>query len=181
MSEILNQRFMKNLDLSWVEELIKAEQKTEETGIVELGPHFDQQRILIHETLEMMMQLKTAFFDATQVFNDLKTSPLGKVKLYGIAQTHADFMLFRNGYKMIFSIKAPGVISLRMNFIGANFVPTPGMDSSGSMTQVMEESLIEAIRGPFGEVAWTFQKQNFNLSYLVRHFLCFFIKESGTN
>jgi hypothetical protein len=181
MSEILSQQYSKNLDLSWVEELVTAEQKAEETGIVDLGPNFDQQRILIHETVEMMMKLKTGFFDATQVFNDLKSSPLGKVKLYGIAQTHADFMLFRNGYKMIFSIKSPGVISLRMNFIGASFIPTQGSDSTSAMTQVMDESLIEATRGPFGEVAWVYKKQGFNLSYLVRHFLCFFIKESGAN
>lgn len=180
MSEIIPE-FNKSIDSNWIEELVKAEQKMEETGIVDLGTQFDQQRILIHDTLDLMMKLKTAFYDASQTFNDLKTSPLGKVKLYGIAQTHADFMLFRNGYKMIFAIKNPGVISLRMNFIGANYIPNPSVDASQSMTQVMEEHLIEAVRGPFGEVAWTYQKQNFNLSYLVRHFLSFFIKESGTN
>ena len=166
--------------VDWIKDLVTTEQKIEETGIVELGSSVDTQRILVHESLQFLLNLKAEFYEAANIFNELKTSPLGKVKIYGIAQTHADFMLFRNGYKMLFTIKGPGVLSIRMNFIGNNFMPTQGADLQQASKNVIEESLIEAKLGPFNEVLWTFKGQAFKTAFLVRHYLTLFIKESGT-
>ena len=167
--------------IDWINELIKTEQRAEETGQVDLGSQ-DTQRILVHQTLQFLLQLKTEFFDAANLFNELKTTPLGRVKIYGVAQTHADFMLFRNGYKMLFTIKAPGAISIRMNFIGTNYIPTPGVtDIQQVSSNILDENLIEAKMGAFGEVLWTFHGQPFKTEYLIRHYLSLFIKESGTH
>ena len=45
-------------------------------------------------------------------------------EIYGIANTHADFMLFRNGFKLIFSLKEPGAVSVRFHYVGAGFQQT---------------------------------------------------------
>ncbi|MEK6774947.1 MAG: hypothetical protein AABY64_13480 [Bdellovibrionota bacterium] len=176
MEKIEEKQFEKT---NWIKELVNAEQKVEDTGMIDLNPHVDQQRVLAHETLQYLLNLKVEFYDASNIYNELKTSPLGRVKVYGVAHTHADFMLFRNGYKMLFTLKAPGLISIRMNFIGANMIPTPGtMEQNQNSTKVMEEVLLEAQLGPFNEVTWTYQSRAFNTMNLVRHYLSLFLRES---
>src|SRR5690348_10330670 len=109
--------------IAWIKELVNAEQQMEESGMVDMTYGYDAQRMLAHETLQFLLALKTEFVDSSSTFNELKPSPLGRIKIYGIAKTHADFMLFRNGYKMIFALKSPGEIVIRFNFIGSNYVP----------------------------------------------------------
>lgn len=165
--------------ISWIKELVKAEQQMEESGLVDMSFGFDPERVLVTETIQFLLALKTEFVDASSSFNELKSSALGRIKIYGIAKTHADFMLFRNGFKMIFALKAPGQISVRFNFIGTNYIPTPGSETSAAAANVMEEHIIEAKWGAFGELMWTYQNLPVKLEYMVRHYLTLFIKESS--
>lgn len=168
--------------ISWIKELVKAEQQMEESGLVDMSFGFDPERVLVTETVQFLQSLKTEFVDSSTTFNELKPSALGRIKIYGIAKTHADFMLFRNGFKMIFSLKAPGQISIRFNFIGTNYLPsTPGsVDASpAANANVMDEHLVEAKWGAFEELSWTFKGQPIKLEYMVRHYLSQFIKESA--
>lgn len=166
--------------ISWIKELVKAEQQMEESGIVDISAGWDAEKTLIHDTIQFLLQLKTEFVDSSTSFNDLKPSALGRIKIYGIAKTHADFMLFRNGFKMIFSLRAAGQISIRFNFIGSNFIPSQSLvEPAGAQSALMDEHLLEAKWGPFGEIIWQFQGQPFKTEYLVRHYLSLFIKESS--
>ncbi|MGZ6471157.1 MAG: hypothetical protein ACXWRZ_08355 [Bdellovibrio sp.] len=166
--------------ISWIKELVKAEQQMEESGLVDMSFGFDPEKVLVSETIQFLLKLKTEFVDASTSFNELKPSALGRIKIYGIAKTHADFMLFRNGFKMIFSLRAPGQISVRFNFIGTNYIPTPGIsEGAQAATNVMDEHIVEAKWGAFGEIIWTYQGQPLKLEYMVRHYLTHFIKESS--
>lgn len=169
--------------ISWIKELVKAEQQMEESGLVDMSFGFDPERVLVTETVQFLQSLKTEFVDSSTTFNELKPSALGRIKIYGIAKTHADFMLFRNGFKMIFSLKAPGQISVRFNFIGTNYLPTTpggGMDATpAANANVMDEHIVEAKWGAFEELSWTFKGQPIKLEYMVRHYLSQFIKESA--
>jgi len=166
--------------VSWIKELVKSEQQMEESGIVEMSTGFDGERFMVSETVQVMLAIKSEFIDASTQFNELKPSALGRIKIYGIAKTHADFMLFRNGFKMIFSMTAPGQISIRFNFIGGNFVPTQsGVDGSGNARDVMAENLLEARWGAFNEIVWTHQGQTIKIEYLVKYFMTIFIRESA--
>lgn len=166
--------------ISWIKELVKAEQQMEESGLVDMTFGFDNDKIIVTESVQFLLALKTEFVDASSSFNELKPSALGRIKIYGIAKTHADFMLFRNGFKMIFSLKAPGQISVRFNFIGTNYIPSPGMgDGAQGATNVMDEHIVEAKWGAFGEITWVYQNQPVKLEYMVRHYLTQFIKESS--
>ncbi|MEK2688935.1 hypothetical protein [Bdellovibrio sp. GT3] len=166
--------------ISWIKELVKAEQQMEESGLVDMSFGFDADKIMVGETIQFLLALKTEFVDSSSAFNELKPSALGRIKIYGIAKTHADFMLFRNGFKMIFSLKGPGQISVRFNFIGTNYIPTPGAgDAQATTTNVMDEHVVEAKWGAFGELVWTYQNQPVKLEYMVRHYLTLFIKESS--
>lgn len=166
--------------ISWIKDLVKAEQQMEESGMIDMNFEFDAEKALVQESIQFLLALKTEFVDSSSSFNELKPSPIGRIKIYGIAKTHADFMLFRNGFKMIFSLKAPGKISVKFNFIGTNYIPTPGQpDASQTTTNVAEENLIEAKWGAFGEIIWTYQNQPVKLEYMVRHYMSSFIKESS--
>lgn len=165
--------------VSWIKELVKAEQQMEESGLVDMSFGFEPEKILFNETVQFLLALKTEFVDASTSFNELKPSAIGRIKIYGIAKTHADFMLFRNGFKMIFSIKAPGQISVRFNFIGTNYIPTPGSETPSHASSVMDEHIVEAKWGAFGEIIWSYQGLPVKLEYMVRHYMTLFIKESS--
>lgn len=168
--------------LGWIKELVRAEQRMEESGVIEFGPAFDPAQILLTESVAFMNELKVVFVDAASAFNQLKGSSLGRVKIYGIANTHADFMLFRNGFKLIFSLKEPGAVSVRFHYVGAGFQGAgasvaPG---TGAVASTMgEEDLLIARWGAFGDLNWTYQEQAIKIDYLVRYYMTRFVRESA--
>lgn len=161
----------------WIKDLVNADVQMEKSVLVDMNLELDSQRILVNESIQLLSYLKTEFADSCSHFNEMKPSALGRIKIYGIAKTHADFMLFRNGYKMIFSLKSPGIISIRFHFVGANYIPTP--NAQEKTTIIMDEELIEAKWGAFEEVIWTYKNQVAKPEYMVRHYLTVFIKESA--
>lgn len=168
--------------LDWVKDLVRAEEKMEETGVVDLSIGFDNERTLAKESLELLQVLKNEFIEASATFNEMKTSPLGRIKIYGIAKTQCDFMLFRNGFKMIFSLQQPGEVSIRFNFLGPGLnIPTeaaiPG--SAARAQTLMEEHKLIAKKGPFGELVWTFNQQEIRIDSVVRFHMTLFIRESS--
>ena len=166
--------------LDWIRTLVKSEERMEETGVVDMSIGFDNDQILAQETLTFLQRMKNDMIDSANAFNELKTSPLGRIKIYGIAKTQADFMLFRNGYKMIFAMKTPGVISIRFNFLGPNqYIPTGLTNAPQASSQLMEEHVIVAKRGPFKEMQWTFQDQKVDFEAMVRYHITLFVRESA--
>lgn len=167
--------------LGWIKELVRAEQRMEESGVIEFGPAFDPAQILLSESVAFMNEMKVAFVDAASAFNQLKGSSLGRVKIYGIANTHADFMLFRNGFKLIFALREPGAVSVRFHYVGAGFQPAgaPVTPGAGAVSHAGEEDLLIARWGAFGDLNWTFQEQPIKVDYLTRYYLTRFIRESA--
>jgi len=162
---------------TWIRELVSADEQLEKSVMIDMNLGLDTQRILVNETITFLLRLKTDFAEAAAHFNELKPSALGRIKVYGIAKTHADFMLFRNGYKMIFAIKNSGLISIRFHYVGNLAIPQPHQKEN--TTIVMDEQLLEAKWGAFEEVLWTYKGLNFKPEYLVRHYMTSFIKESA--
>ena len=162
---------------TWIRELVSADEQIEKSVMIDMNLGLDTQRILVNDTIQFLLRLKTDFAETAAVFNELKPTALGRIKVYGIAKTHADFMLFRNGYKMIFSVKNAGLISMRFHYVGNLAIPQPTQKEQ--VTIVMDEQLLEAKWGAFEEVMWTFKGLNFKSEYLIRHYMTAFIKESS--
>lgn len=161
--------------ISWIKDLVRAEQEMEESGMIDFSAGFDPQKLLSSESLHFLNDLKVSFVDSVTTFNQLKGSPLGRIKVYGISNTEADFMLFRNGFKLIFAMKKPGFISIRFHYVGANFVP--GQSKEQDVDQ--GEELLTAKWGPFGDLVWTYNDQTLKIDFLVRYYMSRFIKESA--
>lgn len=164
---------LKNLD--WIRSLVEAEQQMEETGMIDLSAVPDETRDLEQKTNEFLKDLKESFIDYVTAFNNLKNSTIGSVKVYGISNTVADFMLFRNGYKLIFSAEGPGQILMAFQSHSAQFMP---MTTPNPESPTLEERL-DAKYGPFGEMTWTYRGTEVQAEYLVRYYLSRFIKESA--
>ena len=120
------------------------------------------------QTNEFLKQLRTAFAQHIAYFNQLK-GYLGSIRIYGIAQTQADFMLFRGGCKLVFSMKEAGLIAIR--FSNAD-------DITYSQKTPIPMDYIKATEAPFGEIKWTYNDHDIKVNYLIRYYLTQFVKQS---
>jgi hypothetical protein len=160
---------MNNLD--WIKELVLEEQRMEDSGVVQL--HSTQPENYLEEhSLEFLRDAKAVFIEAISTFNHLKGSALGTIKIYGISNTKADFMLFRNGYKLIFSMRRPGEIEIYNSITSSHFL------APDSEKKVNENDVLRAQWGAFGELNWQYRNLNVKIDYLVRHYMSLFIRES---
>lgn len=162
--------------LSWIKELVKAEQTMEESGVIDFSPSHDPQTHLKEDTVGFLNEVKGQFIAAASAFNQLKSSSNGRIKIYAISKTDADFMLFRNGFKLIFSMKEAGKVIVSFNHFGIGFLP--GEQANEAAQRLMNENELTAQWGAFGDLVWTFENQEIKIDYLVRHYLSRFIRES---
>lgn len=160
--------------LNWIKELVLAEQQMEEAGLVDMEAGFDPARQLEEATVDFINDLKAAFVEAASAFNSLKGSTLGHLRIYGISKTKADFMLFRNGYKLIFSMRQPGLISVAYSSAGAHYVPGTAKEEAPQPTDHLR-----ATWGAFGQLQWTYNDHPINVDYLVRYYMSRFVKDSA--
>lgn len=161
--------------LSWIKELVLAEQQMEEAGVVDMEAGFDPTKQVEEATVEFIGDLKAAFVETAAAFNQLKASAHGQVRIYGISKTKADFMLFRNGYKLIFSLRSPGVLTVAYSNAGANYVP----GHSGKTEDAAPSDYLKATWGAFGQLIWTYNDHAINMDHLVRYYMSRFIKDSA--
>ncbi|MFN8791730.1 MAG: hypothetical protein ACK5Y2_09795 [Bdellovibrionales bacterium] len=165
--------------IQWIQELVESENLVENSGIIESPEDLTQDQLLLQESIRYLIHLKNEFQDATVAFNEMKGESPGLIKVYGIAKTHSDFMLFRHGYKLVVGLKGPGVISLRMNFVPLNMIPSAPGPEGFKERAIGEECVIEARFGAFGEIHWVFKNVPVNTQYLVKYFFSVFAKESS--
>lgn len=162
--------------ISWIKDLVLAEQQMEDSGVVDMSAGFDPERELLDASYEFLLDMKTSFVEASSTFNQYKGSSLGTIKIYGIAKTKADFMLFRNGYKLVFSLKQPGLITVSFGSSMPQFVP--GTSATEAPTPGLVDHL-EARWGAYGELMWTSNNLPIRLDFLVRYYMTRFVKESS--
>lgn len=162
--------------IDWIKDLVLAEQKMEDSGLIDLSSS-DQDKILEEQTLECLRDIKTAFVETAAAFNQLKGSSLGTTKIYGISNTQADFMLFRNGYKLIFSMRRPGEIEIYHSLIGSHFLANPGAEAAPMGGT--DKDVLKAQWGAFGDLNWHYKNMPVRIDYLVRHYFTRFIRESA--
>jgi hypothetical protein len=163
---------MNNLD--WIKELVLAEQQMEDAGVVNLSS-VDPEAHLEEQTLELLRDIKAAFIEAAATFNHFKGSAHGTLKIYGISNTKADFMLFRNGYKLIFSMKRAGDIEVYNSLMSSHFLATtPEQEAKPG-----DRDNLRAHWGAFGELQWHYKNLPVKIDYLVRHYMTRFTRESA--
>lgn len=161
--------------MDWIKDLVLAEQKMEEAGVVDLSTT-NQEKLLETQTLDFLKQIKNQFIETAAAFNQLKGTNLGSIKIYGISNTKADFMLFRNGFKLIFSMRQPGEIEVYYSLIGSHFLTAQTTESAKANS---ERDVLRAEWGAFDELKWAYKGLPLKLERLVQHYFARFIQESA--
>jgi len=159
---------------NWIKNLAQQEDRMESTGVVHFqspDPIQGTQEELKEHSIEFLKQLRVAFTQNVSVFNQIK-SYVGTIRIYGINDTPADFMLFRNGYKLVFSMKTPGSICIRFLNIDS-LVPNDKKDSSSPMIDYLD-----GVWGPFGELKWAHKNRPLQIDFLIRYYMTLFVKNS---
>jgi hypothetical protein len=161
--------------LSWIKELISAEQQMEDAGVVDITAGFDHDKQLEEATIEYLNDLKIGFVEAASAFNQLKGSSLGHIRIYGISKTRADFMLFRNGYKLIFNMRHAGLITVQYSAAVTHYVP----GTAGGPSSDLGQDVLKAEWGAFGQLKWVYNERPIELDYLIRYYMSRFVRDSA--
>lgn len=162
----------------WIEDLARSELHIESTGEVDFGLPTSETALMEEGTFQMLSQLRSQFDDAVKIFNSLRSGPTGHstIKTYAISNTPADFMLFRNGLKLIIANTAFGIITVSfMSPLGGVF----GASSYARPDPIPGGHQLMGRVGTFGDVRWFYQNEPLETERLVRHYLTQFIKLSS--
>ena len=122
-------------DLKWVHQLVDAEKKMEERGLVDMAQEWKSESFLRQETIDFLKNLKSLFIDAVGLFNQGRPFTTSPVNIYSIAGKPADFMLFRNACKLLFALKDPGCIQVHRAWIRRFYLPETFTMTSGKQKQ----------------------------------------------
>lgn len=180
-------------ELDWLHELAKNELNPEAANIFNNINQFDPKQIIEESCIEFLETLRELFAGYAKVFNSYSASEaagaagaagaapkFSDVKIYGITNTPADFMLFRNNVKLVFANTAHGIVTV-------TFTQHTRGDLAVDGTQVSREMLPESLKkshdilaqmGPFMDVSWTFQGEKINPDRLVKYYFVEFVKAS---
>lgn len=145
----------------WLHELVRAEIHPDAEKLLQLGRSFDPGQLVEESTIEFLTELRECFNDYARSFNAFSEngSKFQEIKLYSLAQTAADFMLFRNQIKLIFSHSAQGAIQIAFSQHVRSTLAVDGQDAHGVSPSSMgghTQDLMAQV-GPFRDVFWTYQ------------------------
>jgi len=160
----------------WITNLSRTEEEVDRTGMISFDAVNSPEKILKNSTLELMLELKNKIIKVASVFNSAKAGASSPIKVYGITQTEADFMIFRNTLKLIFSVQRYGTIKVSFNshtggfFTSPNVVPSVNAEHTGD--------IIQAQLGPFEETVWTYQGRKISIDQMIRFYMTKFIQSS---
>lgn len=154
--------------LPWAADLALTERRMERRGEVEYSSSFQKQEMLRQQTTEYMRVLRSEFAKSIEEFNDARQSGANAIHLYSISNTENDFMLFRNGSKLVVSGQRSGRILFAFNqFLGQVYNPQLGPNFE-----------LEARWGPFDRLFWSYQSERVQVNDIIRFFLSEFVRQS---
>ncbi|HCM38871.1 MAG TPA: hypothetical protein DIS93_02785 [Bdellovibrionales bacterium] len=177
------------LGVGWIHELARAEIHPDAERLLQLGKSFDPQQLVEESTIGFLSQLREQFNEYARVFNALSenSARFQEVKVYNIAQTAADFMMFRNQIKLLVSNTAHGVIHIsfaqhvRGNLAINGQVQTMGNSDSGLPASLAQAQELLAQVGPFRDVYWTFQGEKVSADQVAKFYFSEFTRVTRDN
>lgn len=168
----------KELSTKWIENLALEEINMEESGIVSFNDHLNPAYLLEESSISFMNELRDIMEIYVRKFNEYRGTNVGSsIKIFKIANTINDFMLFRNSLRLIFARRADDLISVGFLANGKDV-----FSARMSEAQNYGESTTHEIRahiGPFNKITWKFQNEPVEIDSLARHYLAEFIKLSA--
>lgn len=164
---------MNGLEQGWIYELARAEASPEADALYRLNQTTAPQQAIEESTVDFLTDLRAYFQEYVRIFN--AQSDAGKkypeIKIFNLTQGAADFMLYRNGIKLIIANTTHGVIQISYDkHIIAGAVPT-----ELSIPQAEE---ILAQFGAFSTVHWMYRSEKVQSEQVAKHFFAEFARVS---
>jgi hypothetical protein len=145
----------------WSTQIAFHERRMEKEGTADYGVPFRRQELLAEKTKEFARQLQHSFRKHIEQFNLARKSAAHSIHIYKISRSDEDFLVYRNGVKLIISAQRAGIISLSFN----QFI------APVSQTDKHAHVELEALWGPFDQLLWTYKGERIQLLDIVRYFL----------
>ncbi len=160
----------------WLKDLAETEVALQETGEIDLFTHRQEEKILKNYTISFLKDLRETFHQHATVFNEHRKDPRQTIKVYSIAQTPSDFLVFRNNLKLVVSYVKPGQIEISFHTLsGGLFSP---QKKTSPVTKTTTGDLVDLKLGAFNEPQWIFDGKPINLHALARFYMTEFVKNS---
>jgi hypothetical protein len=173
-------KFEKNTSIStkWIENLALEEINMEESGVISFNDHLNPSYQLEESSINFMNELRDLFEIYTHKFNEYRGEESGNtIKIFKIANTVNDFMLYRNSLRLIFARRSDDLISI--GFLANGKEVFGARTQEGQMQGAGEIQEIRAHIGPFNKITWKFNNEEVDVNAVVKHYLAEFIKLSA--
>lgn len=147
-------------ETGWIHDLARAEVHPDAERLLQLGRSQDPQVLVEESAIAFLTELREQIQDYARVFNAYSEGGVRfqEVKVYPLAQSAADFMIYRNQVKLVVAHAAHGVIqiSYAQHKTGGLAVDGRSADLSAKKSAQETQDLLAQV-GPFREVYWTYQ------------------------
>jgi hypothetical protein len=164
----------------WIHELAKGEIHPDAEKLLQLGKSFDPQQMIEESTVDFLTELRECFNEFARLFNSYSEggTRFQEIKIYGVAQTAADFMMFRSQIKLLVSNSAHGVIQIAYAQHSRGTLAVDGQTQAGlqppSTAQAPQDLLAQV--GPFRDVYWTFQGEKVTPEQVAKFYFAEFAR-----
>lgn len=145
----------------WAAQLAFHERRLEKEGTADYGIPFRRQELLVDKTKEFARVLQHNFRKHVEHFNQARKSAAHAIHIYKISRSDEDFLMYRNGVKLIVSAQRAGRITLSFNQFIAPM----------SQTDKHAHVELEAVWGPFDQLLWTYKGERVQMMDIVRYFV----------
>jgi hypothetical protein len=158
----------------WIHELARGEIHPDAERLLQLGGSFDPQQRVEESTVDFLTQLREHFDDYARIFNAYSESgsKFQDIKVYGLAQSAADFMVFRNQIKLVISNSAHGVIQISFAHHVRGTLAVDGQVQGAAPVSEVDGQTHDLIArvGAFRDVHWTFQGEKVDAEQVAKFY-----------
>lgn len=165
----------------WIHELVRSEVHPEAEKLLGLQSSFDPAHLIEESTIRFLSELQEEFQTYSKHFNGYSENGIKfqEIKIYSLAGSPADFMIFRNQVKLVVSNTSAGVIGFSFarhirSTLNVNGQGQP--DLSASNVSLSKGQELRAQIGPFHEVFWTFEGERVTAAQVAKFFFIEFVR-----
>jgi hypothetical protein len=140
-------------------------------------------------SIEFLGELREQLTEHARIFNAYAENGtrFQEVKVYSIAQTAADFMVFRNQIKLVLANTAHGVIQISFEqhvrgalavdgqIHGYSAAPAQMGSQPGASAVAQSQDLLAQV-GPFRDIFWTFQGEKVKADQVAKYYFAEFTR-----
>lgn len=164
----------------WLHDLARAEVHPEAERLLGLGGGLDPHQLAEESTIQFLMELREKFTEHSRVFNSYSEAGgrFQEVKIFSVAQTPADFMVFRNQIKLVISNSAHGVVTIAFANHNRSAFSFDGHNPDQGQAQLPSGQELLANVGPFRDIQWMFQGQEINPDKVAKFYFAEFIRST---